>query len=137
MRPSENSNLILKSPRALARGRLEGWQQARSLALAILREASLRDAPQDEVRGYYNACSNRQRAGLGGGVALGDLVPVHHVPPRLEIVAAAVLIVEIVGVLPHVIAKQHALAFHQRRILVGTRLERELAVERGRHHDPA
>src|SRR5262245_53366633 len=50
-----------------------------------------------------------QRAGLGCGIALTDFAPVDHVPPRLEVVATAVLIHEIVGVLPHVVAEQHPL----------------------------
>src|SRR5712691_12616355 len=65
--------------------------------------------------------SDRQRPGLGRGVALADLRPVHHVPPRLEVVTAAVLVGEIIGVLPHVVSQQHALSLHQRGVLVGLR----------------
>jgi hypothetical protein len=42
----KNPDLILRSLRSK---RLEGWQQARTEQVAILRDASLRDAPQDEV----------------------------------------------------------------------------------------
>ena len=40
------------------RGRLEGWQIAPPLPLAILRDAVLRTAPQDEVRqfGFVSFC---------------------------------------------------------------------------------
>ena len=34
--------------------------------------------------------SHAQRACLGGGIALGDLVPVHSIPPSLEVIGAAV-----------------------------------------------
>jgi hypothetical protein len=37
---------------------LEGWQLARSSPVAILRDASLRDAPQDEVERWYRCYSN-------------------------------------------------------------------------------
>src|SRR5258708_6903026 len=44
------SDLILRSPAERSEaGRLEGWQLARPSPLAILRDTSLRDAPQDEV----------------------------------------------------------------------------------------
>src|SRR5262245_54657029 len=58
---------------------------------------------------HWRSSLDRQRAGLGRGIALTDLAPVDHVPPRLEVVAAAVLVHEIVGVLPHVVAEQHSL----------------------------
>src|SRR5690242_14551805 len=38
--------------------------------------------------------------------ALGDLVPVNGVPPCLEVVGALVLVLQVVGVLPHVDAQQ-------------------------------
>src|SRR6266481_9703146 len=41
--------------------------------------------------------SQAQRSGLGRNVALLDRLPVQNVPPRLEIVGAAVLIVEIIS----------------------------------------
>src|SRR3954468_11626530 len=42
-------------------------------------------------------------------VALGDLVPVDDVPPRLEVVGTLVLVLEVVGVLPDVVAQQRHL----------------------------
>jgi hypothetical protein len=36
-------------------GRLEPWPEATSVRSAILRDASLRDAPQDEVRRRFAA----------------------------------------------------------------------------------
>jgi len=42
---------------------------------------------------------------LGGGEALIDLVPVDGVPPGGEVLWAAVLVLEVVGVLPDIVAK--------------------------------
>src|SRR5262249_61715263 len=47
--------------------------------------------------------------------------------PSLEIIGATVLVAEIIGVLPHVVAEQDTLAIHHRRVLVRPRFERELA----------
>src|SRR3954451_20448742 len=52
-------------------------------------------------------------------VALADLVPVHDVPPRLEVVRALVLVLEVVGVLPDVDAEQGGLPCGDRRVRVG------------------
>src|ERR1041385_5839986 len=50
-------------------------------------------------------------------------LPVHDVPPRTEIIRAAILILQIIGVLPHVDADHRELPFHHRRVLVGTRTD--------------
>src|SRR4051794_12712828 len=71
--------------------------------------------------------SDPERARLCSRVALGDLAPVHRVPPRFEVIGTAVLVVEIIGVLPHVVAEQYALAVHDRRVLVGPGFDGELA----------
>src|SRR3954452_9899342 len=76
----------------------------------------------------FGSRSHRKRTGLCRSIALRDLAPVHRVPPRLEIVRAAVLIVQIIGVLPDVVAHQGALAVHDRVVLVRAGLDRELAV---------
>src|SRR5262245_29653580 len=38
------------------------------------------------------------------GQSLVDLIPVHHVPPRFEVVRTPVLILQIVGMLPDIIS---------------------------------
>src|SRR5688572_24023485 len=53
------------------------------------------------------------------GVELGDVRPIDHVPPRIDIVGAAVLVIEVVGVLPDIETEDRDLAFHHRRILIG------------------
>src|SRR5258706_14653388 len=69
-----------------------------------------------------------QCARLRGGVAVRDLPPGHGIPPCLEVIRPAVLVAEIISVLPHIIAKQRALAVHDRRGLVRAGLNVELAV---------
>ena len=61
------------------------------------------------------------RRGASGGIgqALGHVAPVHYVPPGGQVVGAAVLVVQVVGVLPHVEAKQYVLALRERAVLVG------------------
>src|SRR6202167_3500593 len=56
---------------------------------------------------------------LRRGVARGDGRPVHDVPPRVEVVGAAGLVLEVVGVLPDVDAEQRDLAGGDRVVLVG------------------
>src|SRR5258706_4549404 len=72
--------------------------------------------------------SNAQRARLGGGIALGDLVPVYGIPPCLEVIGAAVLGIEIVNGFPDVVTHQHAPARHDRSVLVLAGLARQLSV---------
>src|SRR5258707_12138166 len=84
-----------------------------------------------------SACvSHAQRACLGGGVTLGDLVPVHGIPPGLEVIGAAVLVVEIISGFPDVVTHEHALAVHDRRVLIRTGLDRRLAVPGDGHENP-
>src|SRR3569833_3845725 len=58
---------------------------------------------------------------------LGDLVPIHEIPPRRDVVRTLVLILQIVGVLPHVEAEDGVLAFHERIVLVRRARDGELA----------
>src|SRR4029453_666979 len=59
---------------------------------------------------------------------LRDLVPVNDVPPRFQVVRAAVLIVEVVRVLPDVDAEDRRLPIHERAVLVGGTQDLELAL---------
>ena len=59
--------------------------------------------------------------------ALIDLVPVDDVPPGREVVGPAILVVQVVGVLPDVDTEDGLLAFHHRIVLVRCALDRELA----------
>src|SRR6266853_3494302 len=61
-------------------------------------------------------------------VIVRDRVPIHHVPPSLEVIGTTVLVFEIVGVLPHVDAQDRRVAIHQRTILVWRRNNFELSV---------
>src|SRR5581483_1021014 len=64
---------------------------------------------------------------FSGIEALLDLGPVHHVPPRGNILRPPVLILQIVSVLPHVQAHNGKLALHNRAVLVSGRVDIELA----------
>src|SRR5215475_3790447 len=59
--------------------------------------------------------------------SLIDLRPVDYVPPRVDVVGPAVLVLEVVRVLPHIDAKHGLLSVHQRVVLVRCALDRELA----------
>jgi hypothetical protein len=64
---------------------------------------------------------------LGGGEALVDFVPVDGIPPGGEVVGAAVLVFEVVGVLPDVVAEDGVAALRDRVVLVGGGDDGELA----------
>src|SRR6266853_6684896 len=70
-------------------------------------------------------------------VALGDGLPVDRVEPGRHVVWALVLVLQVVGVLPHVHAKDRGHAVHVRAVLVGVALERELAALVGGEPAPA
>src|SRR5262249_25061812 len=57
-----------------------------------------------------------------------DGIPIHHVPPSLEVIGTTVLVFEIVGMLPHVDAKDRRVAIHQRTILIWRRNNFEFSV---------
>src|SRR2546421_13085236 len=54
----------------------------------------------------------------GGLVATVDLVPVDDVPERLDVLGPPVLVLEVVGVLPHVQAEDGRVAADEGRVLV-------------------
>src|ERR1700678_1732411 len=51
--------------------------------------------------------------------ALVDFVPVHHVPPGRQVFGAAVVVLEVVGMLPDVIAENGEQALRDWAVLVG------------------
>src|SRR5579864_7510818 len=51
-------------------------------------------------------------------VAAGDLIPVDHVPPGVKVLWTAVLILEIVGVLPNIVAHDRVQTVHKWAVLV-------------------
>src|SRR5207248_6185922 len=78
--------------------------------------------------------------GLNSGillVAVGDGLPVQGVEPGRDVVRALVLVLEVVGVLPHVDAEDRGHAFHVRAVLVRVALDRELAARVGDQPCPA
>src|SRR5580704_16869686 len=79
---------------------------------------------------WSKSISDRERAGLGGAIAFGDFRPVHDIPPSLQVVGAAILIGQVIGVLPNVVGEKRALAVHEHAVLVRAGLDGELAVAR-------
>src|SRR6478736_5919040 len=63
---------------------------------------------------------------LSRGEALVHLAPVHHVPPRRDVIRPLVLVLQVVGVLPDVESEDRLLAFHERIVLVGRAGDRQL-----------
>jgi hypothetical protein len=63
--------------------------------------------------------------GLGRCQALGHLLPVDRVPPGVDVVGAPVLVLQVVGVLPHVDAEERRLPVGDRVVLVRGRHDRE------------
>src|SRR5438105_15204009 len=59
-RKSTNNTVILRRPRALARGRLEGWPQTRSLLPSFETLGASRRAPQDDDSVYCASNGNRR-----------------------------------------------------------------------------
>src|SRR5438067_7076371 len=45
--------------------------------------------------------------------------PVHHVPPRLQIIGADIFVFQVVGVLPNVVAHDGPVALHHGIVLIG------------------
>src|SRR4051794_2117699 len=69
--------------------------------------------------------------------SLRDLSPVHRVPPRLEVIRPAVLVLEVVGVLPHVVAEERrGLAVHEWVVLVRRARDGQLAALVHQPHPP-
>src|SRR3989442_3251704 len=58
---------------------------------------------------------------------LVDFGPVDDVPPRVDVFRPAILVLQVVGVLPHVDAEDDLLVFHQRAVLVRAAFDHELA----------
>jgi hypothetical protein len=71
--------------------------------------------------------SDHGSSAFGEGEAAVDFVPVDDVPPGGQIVGAAVLVLEIVGVLPDIVAEDGVEALGERRFLVGGGQNLELA----------
>src|ERR1700676_23225 len=80
----------------------------------VLRWAHVPICPLAPVRGG----SAKDKSSGGRGQALGDPRPVDDVPPGIDVVGAAVLVLQVVGVLPDVDAEQRRLSVGDRVVLV-------------------
>src|SRR5258706_4003458 len=81
--------------------------------------------------------SNAQRARLGSGIALGDLVPVHGIPPGLEVIGAAAVVNAIVIAFPDAAAHQIAHSLPDLSVLAPARVDHQPALLPDRYENPA
>jgi len=93
-----------------------------------LNQNRFKDGAPGDLIPIPNPCS--LLLSFGHGEALVDFVPVDDVPPGLKILGALVLVLEIVSVLPYVVAEDGVLALAERRILVGGSNDLELAADK-------
>src|SRR5215216_1966388 len=104
--------------------------------LSVLR--THKSSPPEEHSGgalFSTYCLWRALGVLRGLVAPLGLIPVHHVPPRLYVLWAAVLVLEVVGVLPHIQPYNRRLAFHERAVPVRSGLYGEGSI--GVRYEPS
>src|SRR5579859_5244974 len=60
-------------------------------------------------------------------VTFGDHIPVDNIPPSGEIIRATILIFEVVGMFPHIVAENREVAVRERIILVGSASDGQIA----------
>src|SRR5262249_4341432 len=70
-------------------------------------------------------------------VAVCDGTPVHYLPPRRDVVGAAVLVAEVIGVLPDIQAEDRAAADHEWGVLIGGGFDGKRSVGLDDEPDPA
>src|SRR5271165_1221470 len=68
------------------------------------------------------------RLGFSGAVEFGSLVPIHDVPPGIDVIGSAVLILEVVGVFPNVHAEHSLPTSKVLRVLIGGGVDGEFAI---------
>ena len=68
---------------------------------------------------------------LGGRETAGDFSPIDYVPKRGHVVGTTVLVVEVVGMFPHIQAENRGATFGQGRVLIGATFEDELSLVDG------
>mmetsp|Transcript_32171 Transcript_32171/g.84984 ORF Transcript_32171/g.84984 Transcript_32171/m.84984 type:complete len:207 (-) Transcript_32171:278-898(-) len=85
-------------------------------------------------------CSELDGLAIGGSaVVLANLLPIDDVPERADVLGPAVLVLEVIGVLPHVEAHDgdQAGIVHERVVLVGRRHNLDRAILGDREPRPA
>ncbi len=70
-------------------------------------------------------------------IPLVDFVPVRHVPPGLQVLGPPIVVLEIVGVLPHVVAENRVEALADGIVLVGCGNDLNFALGVAGQPDPA
>src|SRR5690606_4389745 len=120
--PTRRAGIALSAPRSTGAPR-DACHEAR-------RRPAGRSLPAGHCSAVLNFSSCDPGSSLGwrtlsasGRVVLGYGVPVDDVPEGLDVVGAAVLVLEVVGMLPHVEPEDRRVTVHQRAVLVGSRVE--------------
>ena len=68
--------------------------------------------------GFSIECTSLLKERLRVCEPLVHFIPVHHAPPGLQVVRAAVLVFQVIGVLPYVISQNRKIAIAHRIVLV-------------------
>src|SRR6266702_1066501 len=76
-------------------------------------------------------------SGLEGGVTLVDLVPVQDVPPRGQIFRTSVVVFQIVGMFPHIVAEDGIQALRDWIVLIRRADDLHVAVCLASQPDPS
>src|SRR5215469_1689897 len=83
-------------------------------APAVCAEASLK-------RSRLDSCPETALPGLRRVQSLVNLIPIHNVPPRLQVFRPAIVVFEIVCVFPYVIAEDRIKSLREWAVLVRRR----------------
>src|ERR1700721_2510502 len=127
LRPQRRAALRLKRRRPSRSAR------AFSFALLIRQEADGRGGSRHLVLAMCHCGLVHGFAGLESGIAFVDFVPVDDVPPGGEIFRASVVVFELIGVLPDVIAEDRQQAWGKRVVLVRSAKDLHFAGGFARH----
>jgi len=87
-----------------------------SLGQAIKRKAG--EVPAPHLDSLSSGQCRLKLSRLERFVAVVDFFPVHNIPPRSQILRPAIVVFQVVGVLPHVIAEDRKQALRQRVVLI-------------------
>src|SRR5215212_5351060 len=91
----------------------------RTLAYNVLiRNPAQEEAPGMNSGGFHTRLCVLLLGVLCGLVTSFRLVPVHDLPPGCYVLGSPVLVLQVVGMLPHVQPYHRRLAFHERCVLV-------------------
>src|SRR5688572_29975722 len=89
------------------------------------------------IRRFTVVVPRPSSVGNRGSECLVHPVPIHHVPPRGDVVRTTVLVLQVIGVLPDIETEHRFLAVHQRIVLVRRAGDRHLTAVGNQPHPAA